>query len=150
MMQEKTLFTDGHEVTVTDSFFRVKKSFYELKGIKKHGVFIIHPDRLPAFLVILTGGMMITLGALRLIPGNLMSHVELFSIQLNPSSLVLSLGGVVFISGWLFLILMRDRYAIRIATAEGERNVVVSRKREYINQILDALNHAFLNLISPR
>ena len=42
-----------------------------------------------------------------------------------------------------FVLLVRERYAVRIATAEGEKNAVVSEKKEYITQIVDALNEAF-------
>ena len=149
MIPEKILYTDGHEVTVTDSFFKVKKSLYELKGITKHGFSIIHPDRLIPFLVLLLGIVMLTLWADHLIPGNFMSDLKFYSIEINANNTALSLGIGLFVTGALLLALMKDRYAIRIATAEGEKNVVVSRKKEYIYQILDALNHAFLNLITP-
>jgi hypothetical protein len=44
--------------------------------------------------------------------------------------------------------LMKDRYAVRIATAAGEKNVLVSRKKEYIEQIVEALNRAFFHFVS--
>ncbi len=37
----------------------------------------------------------------------------------------------------------KERYAVSITTAEGERNVVVSDRKEYITQIVHALNEAF-------
>ena len=39
--------------------------------------------------------------------------------------------------------MIRQRYAVRIATAEGEKDVVVSSRKEYIQQIVDALNRAY-------
>ena len=48
MVTGKILYTDGHDVTVTDSFFQVKKTSYQLNGITKHDFLILHPDRLPA------------------------------------------------------------------------------------------------------
>lgn len=148
MTTEKILYTDGHEVIVTDSFFKVKKSSYQLNGITKHRLFIIYPDRLIPFLVLAIGALMVTLGILRMIPNNFMPEVEFYSIQLNANIAALGLGGVLVFVGCVVIGLMKERYAIRIATAEGEKNVVVSNKREYIAQILDALNHAFFNLIT--
>ena len=45
--------------------------------------------------------------------------------------------------GLLILTVERERYAVRIATAEGEKNAVVSEKKEYIAQIVEALNEVF-------
>lgn len=148
MVPEKILYTDGHEVTVTDSFFKVKKSSYQLNGITKHGFFTIHPDRLTPFLIVLLGGMIVTLGAMRMIPDNLLPRLHVMSFHLKANAVAVLLGTVVAATGALLLGLMRDRYAIRIATAEGEKNVVVSRRREYVYQILDALNYAF-HVVAP-
>jgi hypothetical protein len=52
-------------------------------------------------------------------------------------------GGGVALIGLLVVAIVRERYAVRIATAEGEKNAVVSDKKEYISQIVNALNEAF-------
>jgi len=150
MMAEKVLYTDGHEVTVTDSFFKVKKALYQLNGITKHGLFIIHPDRLAPFLGLLLGVMMITIGSLRLIPMSTIPNIEVNSIEISANSIALGLGILVFVVGGLAFVFMKPRYAIRIATAEGEKNVLVSPRREYIAQVVDALNRAYLDLVSVR
>ena len=150
MIPEKVLYTDGHEVTVTDTFFRVRKALYHLDGITRHGLLILHPYRLAPFLALLLGAMLITTGAMRLIPVRTIPNVVLFSDEITANAIALSLGIGLFVVGLLVLIFMRDRYAIRIATAEGEKNVLVSPKREYINQVVDALNKAFLKVVSPK
>ena len=53
------------------------------------------------------------------------------------------LGVAIALIGTIQIILERERYAVRIATAEGEKNVVVSKRKEYISQIVDALNEAY-------
>src|SRR6267378_7883507 len=150
MMPEKILYTDGQEVTVTDSFFKVKKALYQLNGIKKHGLLIIHPDRLLPFLMVLLGLMMITMGVLRLIPENTIPNIKFFSIEMSANTLALGFGAGLSVFGCLVLGFMKDRYAIRIATAEGEKNVLVSPRREYVAQVVDALNKAFLSIVSPK
>ena len=149
MIAEKILYTDGHEVTVTDSFFKVKNALYQLNGITKHGLMIIHPDRLAPFLTMVLGAMMVTLGFLRLIPSTTIPNIQFDSFELSANTIALYLGLVLFVIGCVILAVMKDRYAIRIATAEGEKNVLVSPRREYIAQIVDALNKAFLSIVSP-
>ena len=149
MIPEKVLYTDGHEVTVTDSFFKVRKSLYQLKGITKHGIFIIRPERITPILVLTLGVLMIALGFFHLVPRATIPDFTIQAKVMSGNAAALGLGIVFFALGAFWLAFMKDRYAVRIATAEGEKNVVVSRKREYINQILDALNHAFMDLVSP-
>jgi hypothetical protein len=147
MMPEKILYTDGHEVTVTDSFFRVKNALYQLSGVTKHGLLIIHPDRLFPFITALLGAMMIAMGAFHLIPARTLPNVEFHSIEVSANTLSLVLGIGLLIAGGVVLGRMKDRYAIRIATAEGEKNVLVSPRREYIAQVVDALNKAFQSIV---
>lgn len=147
MTNEKVLYTDGHEVTVTESFIKVKRSLYQLNGITKHGFYTIHPDRLIPFLILLTGGMMIVLGSFQMMPAHFEIKPGGLSIVPDMNAAALALGVAMLILAALLWFFQGERYAIWIVTAEGERNLVVSRKREYINQILVALNHAFLNLI---
>ena len=144
------LYTDGHEVTVTDSFFQVKKALYQLKGITNHGLRVIHPDRLFPFLTLLLGAMLITMGALHLIPASTIPGITFDSIEITGNAFVLGLGIALFVVGGLMFSFMKPRFAIRIATAEGEKNVLVSRKREYIAQVIDALNKAFLSIVAPK
>ena len=59
-------------------------------------------------------------------------------------------GVLFFVIGLLILLKLREKYAVRIFTAEGEKNVVVSQSREYISQIVDALNRAYMDLIKRR
>jgi hypothetical protein len=149
MTPEKTLYTDGHEVTVTDSSFKVRKTLYHLRGITRHSFQIIHPDRLPALFLAIAGAMMITLSAFHLIPKNVIPDVALYSLFISGNTIALALGIGFMIAGSLILAVMKDRYAVRIATAEGEKNVVVSNRKEYVAQIIEALNKALLNLVMP-
>jgi len=148
MKAENILYTDGHDVTVTDSSFKVKNSLYQLRGITNHAFRIIRPKRFPVVLVILLGVIMTVLGVSQLIPETFMPNVKLFSIALTANALATALGLLIFIIGSVAVGLMKDRYAIRIATAEAEKNVIVSDKKEYISSIMNALNHAFINLVS--
>ena len=150
MVTGKILYTDRHDVTVTDSFFQVKKTSYQLNGITKHDFLILHPDRLPAAIMLVIGFMALTLGALHLIPQNSFPEVTFYSVEITANALSLGLGIVLLLAGSALMGLMKERYAVRIATAEGEKNVVISRSKEYVAQIVDALNKAFINFVSIR
>jgi hypothetical protein len=155
MTSEKVLYTDGHEVTVTDTFFKVKNSLYQLKGITHHTLLIVHPRRVAPFMILLIGIILIILGAMHLVPNSLIPGFEPLSIsvtsarsfQVSLNTAAIAVGSLIVLISLLVLQMLKDRYAIRIATAEGEKNVIVSPRKEYISQILDALNKAFLNLI---
>jgi len=150
MIPEKVLYTDGHEVTVTESVFTVKNTMYQLKGITNHGFLIIRPHRLPPLFTVLLGAAMISLGALQAVPNSIMSDFVFHSFRVSANAVATGLGAGLLVAGCVAFGLMKVRYAIRIATAEGEKNVVISKRREYVAQILDALNKAFLTLVSPK
>lgn len=56
--------------------------------------------------------------------------------------LELIIGIASFLIGMVYLILSRKKYALCIETAEGNKNVVISKKKEYIDQVIEALQKA--------
>jgi hypothetical protein len=150
MIQEKILYTDGHEVTVTESFFQVKKTMYQLKGIIHHDFLIIHPHRFPPLVAMLLGAIMILLALLHWLPLGSLPTIQFLSSEINGKEIVIIIGAGILTIGTVMLSLTKERYAIRLATAEGERNVLISKRREYVTQILDALNKAFMSLVTPK
>lgn len=141
MKPDKVIYTDGRDVTVTDSVLKVKNHSYNLSGITKLSFWTIRPERWPGVLLMLLGITAAVLGVLRLIPADMNMQADDGVISGN----VLALWGGVALAviGLLILIFSHERYAVRIGTAEGEKNAVVSRKREYIVQIVDAVHSAF-------
>lgn len=142
MIPDKILYTDGHNVVVTDSTFQVKNATYSVRGIIKHGLMILRPHRFPGVLVLIVGMALLLCGLLELIPNNSMEPVKFNEAYLNVNTLAVWGGLALALLGILIIGLMRERYAVRIATAEGEKNAVVSHKKEYIAQIVQALNEA--------
>lgn len=140
MNTEDVLYTDGHEVTVTNAKLLVRKRWYNLDGITKHGLSIIQPARLPSFLLVGLGMLFVLTGATKLIDTSLMSVDEK---ALDPNKLAILIGAVSMIIGVIAFVMLRERYAVSITTAEGDKHVVISRRKEYISQIVRALNDAF-------
>lgn len=143
MIQDKVLYTDGHDVTITDSMLMVRNMEYRLIGITKHGLHIVKPQRLPGYLLFISGVMLLVCGYFDLWPSTVVSSAKFFGFTLSGSAIMLGIGVFLTLIGILIIGLLRERYAVRIATAEGEKNVVVSSQKEYVNQIVNALNRAF-------
>jgi hypothetical protein len=141
MTTEHILYTDGHDVTVTESTFQVKKNNYRLAGITHHGFYIIKPNRLPALIILGVGLLIIGLGILNFTP-QIDYALTVYSYQLSLDQLFLAAGGTLLLVSLLISTLLKERYGVRIATAEGEKNVVVSERKEYVTMIVDALDYA--------
>ena len=141
MEPDKVIYTDGRDVTVTDSTLKVKNTSYNLNGITKLSFWTIRPDRWPAILLLLVGLAAAAFGYLKMVPQDM--NVQTNEGILSSNTLALWVGIALAVFGILMLLLTKERYAVRIGTAEGERNAVVSRKREYIAQIVDAIHSAF-------
>ncbi|MBA4053395.1 MAG: hypothetical protein C0490_01660 [Marivirga sp.] len=143
MIHDKIIYTDGHTVTVTDSMFQVNKTEYKLNGITKHGLYVLKPHRLPGVFMVLVGIVLIIIGLAKLVPEGWLNDVIINNTLIQASTVVLVTGALIAFVGVLFVGLIRERYAVRIATAEGEKNVVISPHKEYITQIVDAISSAY-------
>jgi hypothetical protein len=141
MKQDKVLYTDGRDVVVTDSTLKVKNTSYRLNGITKLCFWTIRPHRWPAVFILLIGLVFAVLGYLNILPADINMNNE--DGYLSANTLALWVGAALIFIGILALMLSKERYAVRIGTAEGEKNAVVSSKREYISQIVDAIHSAF-------
>jgi hypothetical protein len=148
MKTEKVLYTDGHDVTVTDSMLQVKKKWYHLSGISKHNFIILQPDRLPAVMLLLAGVILEVIGALNVLPAQWIPSVRVFNLIFTANMIVIAVGVFFLLVGALWMWLTKERYAVNITTAEGEKTVVVSERKEYITQIIHALNEAFFARLS--
>lgn len=141
MTTENILYTDGHDVTVTESTFQVRKNLYRLEGIVHHGFHIIKPNRVPAFILSGLGLLIVGLGISNLSP-EINFSINVYSYKVTINTILLVSGILLILIGTLISILMKERYGVRISTAEGEKNVVVSERREYVNMIVEALDQA--------
>lgn len=147
MTTENILYTDGHDVTVTDSSLRVRKHFYRLEGITRHGFSVIKPSKIPAFILSGLGLIVLAIGISNLKP-ELNFIMTLFTYQVSFNTVLIVQGAALILIGLALFILSKERYGVNIVTAEGEKNVIVSDRREYVSMIVDALNKAFIKAMS--
>jgi hypothetical protein len=141
MTPDKVIYTDGRDVTVTDSTLKVKNTEYKINGITRLRLWTIHPDRWPSVLLMVLGIVAAICGWMGVIPSDINLKTE--NGMISGNVLAMWIGAGLFVLGIIVLAAMRDRYSVRITTAEGDKDAIVSTKREYVAQIVDALNRAF-------
>ena len=117
--QEKTFYQDP-KVTVTEAKFVAGNETYDMKNISSVSNFEIIKSKSGPIILMVFG-----------------------FILLIPSGLRI-LGGILVILGFFWLFSVKNEYAVRISTNEGEVNSVVSVNRDYIQKIVDALNEAII------
>jgi len=145
MIPDRVIYTDGHDVTITDTKLKVKNHSYKLNGITKHGLLTMKPKKAP-FIILLGIGLLLALLGLFVDFAHTM-YVAGGYITLN--SVFLLTGVALFVASLIGLAINRVKYAVRIDTAEGEKNAVVSTKKAYIGQIVEALSEAIRSSITP-
>lgn len=144
-MTENILYTDGHDVTVTTAILQVKKNRYRLEGVMNHAFHVLKPNRMPVIIIFILGVMAISLAVLNFTPPVDFS-VQVYSYTLSANKLILLGGVTLIIISMLISILLKKRYSVRIATAEGDKDVVISERREYVTLIVEALDQAHESL----
>jgi hypothetical protein len=144
METEEIFYTDGQDIVVTLSTLQVKDRFYSLKNIKKHSMAILQPARLPGIILFITGVALALCGMANAFPVDWAARTGLFAVGTDTNSIAQWSGTAMTVLGLVLTVMLRERYAIRIATEEGEQDAVVSTRREYIREILDALNRAYM------
>ena len=142
MIPDKVLYTDGHDVVITESIFQVRNKSYNLNGITRHGLLTLRPDRVPGILFFVLGVVISLCGILNAIPPAWMNDVYINGSYVGVNALATWVGLGIALIGILITSLVKERYAVRIATAEGEKNAVVSKEKEYVRQIVHALSEA--------
>ena len=143
-------YTDGHNVTVTDSGFKVKNTLYQLSGITRHGFSVVVPHRAPCIALLILGLIVFMSGAFNILPASWNQNVTVFGFTLVINAVVMTVGTILFAVGTMILLRLREKYAVQISTSEGDKIVVVSQSREYINQIIAALNLAFRDFVKNK
>jgi hypothetical protein len=144
MNTDKIYYTDGHDVVVTESTLKVHNKEYRLPGITKHGISTLRPSRAPGLFLFVMGMLIVAIGAYELVPSDLVRNVYMMNTVITVNHWTIALGAILALTGLLSASFVKPRYAVRISTAEGENDVVVSKHREYIRQIIEGLNQAFI------
>jgi len=142
MISDRVIYTDGHKVIVTETEIRVKNTLYRLKGITRYKLSTIEPERIPGLILLTLGFLFVVLGIFSVIPASMVHGLQLWNMNVSVNAMMLTAGAMFLILGLVISIVAKKKYAVRIATALGEHDVVVSNEKEYISKIVEALDEA--------
>jgi Family of unknown function (DUF6232) len=145
METEKILYTDGRDVTVTDSMLCIKKNQYKLDAITRHSFSIIKPNKIPGMVILILGLTSLALGSSSGIGEE--DAIQLLSISVGLKSIFLAGGALSVLAGIVLFVAIKEKYGLHIVTFEGEKNVLVSKRSEYVFVIVEAMNKAFINML---
>ena len=133
-----------HHVFVTDSMFIIKDKEYNLPSIRDHIIKEIKPTPTAGFVVAIVGTILLLGGVFHFIALRFMPNVTLLDFTFGAFSWSILMGALILFGGLFMIAMAKPKYALHISTSEGENDVLVSPRREYIRQIIDALNRAFM------
>ncbi|HZY82009.1 MAG TPA: DUF6232 family protein [Cyclobacteriaceae bacterium] len=146
MATEEIFYTDGQDVVVTLSTLQVKDRFYRLKAIRKHGMAILEPVRLPGLIVFICGVVFSLMGLSNSFDLTVPANLSITGAAMSFNVFAQWVGVLLAMGGLMLTAALRERYAVKIDTQDGEELAVVSTKREQIMEIVSALNRAFMTL----
>lgn len=141
MTVDRVFYTNGNDVMVTDSTLTVNKKQYRLMGIINHGLKIIRPFRTPGLLMTIAGVLIAVVAGVDYVRVRL-PEILVFNKVIDTSFILMVIGGFLALVGLVMAFTVKTHYAVHISTAEGDADVIVSKEREYVNQIINALNRA--------
>lgn len=120
-VQNETTFYQDSSVTVTQSRYITQSKTYAMRNISSVHIFEIEKSKAPPILFILLGIPFLFSG-------------EIFWIGL-----------ILIILGLLIFFTIKNEYSVRISTNAGEANSIISKNKEYIKKIVNALNDAIIH-----
>lgn len=131
-MSEQGIFSEKHEgadVRITTSRAVIGGTTYAVKNITSVGMRIIPAQRAGGVLVALLGVLLAVMSGVSAADG----------MTFNP---VVLAGVAIALAGGALAAVQKPRYAVRITTAGGEQDALVSRDSSWILRVSDALNDA--------
>ena len=145
MIADKIFYADAHQhVIVTDSTFIVKDKEYNIPSIRDHLIREVRPVPFVGLIMAVVGAIVALAGMFHLVSFGFIPNVQVLDGTIDGYWWAILIGTVLLFTGLLMVLIVKPQYALHISTAEGEDDVIVSPKREYIRQIIDALNRAFM------
>ena len=146
MIADKIFYADAHEhIIVTDSTFIVKDKEYNIPSIRDHIIREVKPVPFIGVVMAIGGAVVALAGMFRVISFSFIPSLDIMGRTIDSYWWAILIGTLSLFAGMLLILIVKPKYALHISTAEGgEDDVIVSPKREYIRQIIDALNRAFM------
>jgi hypothetical protein len=139
---ESIIYTDGHQVKVTTKEFITGHANYLIDGIVNARINLIKANIGSAILLIVIGLAGMAAAYFHIFETVPVDNMHIGTLLLTPNRIAALAGLLLLLIGLFWIILNRNKYAVHITTAEGEREPVVSTKKDYVHQIVSAINKA--------
>ena len=145
MIADKIFYADAqHHVIVTDSTFVVKNKEYNIPTIRDHIIKEIKPIPFLGLVIATVGTVLALAGMFQIVSFGFIPEVTILGQTIDAYWWAILCGTFLLFAGLMLIIMVKPQYALHISTPEGEDDVIVHPKREYVKQIIDALNRAFM------
>ncbi len=118
--QNETIFYQDNIVTITQSRYVTQSKTYAMRNISSVHIFEIVKSKLPALIMIFIG------------------------IPLLFSKDIFYVGIIIIALGIWWFTYIKNEYSVRISTNAGEANSIVSKDKNYVQKIVNALNDAII------
>ena len=141
MHPDTVIYTDGRNVKVTSSEFIIGHMKYLIDGIMAVRMHLIRSPKALPIILILIGALVVAAGLFYNFGGGSES-TYIANVAVTPERIAVFAGVLFMLSGIIMLSLLHDKYALLVTTAEGEKNLLISRNRDYVNQIMSAIREA--------
>jgi hypothetical protein len=119
---EKQYYTNGG-VTVTSKRLIVQSQTFAVSGITSVKLGVEQPSKLIPILLIAIGGLGCVAGI---------------------KEGIINIWTLLFVLGIAWILTLKSKYTVILATASGESEAVVSENKEFIEQIVAGLNKAII------
>jgi len=139
---DTVLYTDGRSVKVTTQQFIVGQAHYLVDGILNARINLIRANVAGAVVMLLIGLIAAAAGYLKYFSEAQINDWVIGNITVTTNVLAIIAGAFLFLIGLVWMIASHNRYAVHITTAEGEKEPLVSTKKDYVTAIVKALNKA--------
>jgi hypothetical protein len=120
-VQNETTFYQDSSVTVTQSRFVTHSKTYAMRNISSVHIFEIEKSRVVPILMML------------------------FGLPFIFSRDIFWIGLILICLGLLIILSIKNEFAVRISTNAGEANSIISKNRDYVQKIVNALNDAIIH-----
>ena len=139
---EAVIYTDGHGTKVTTNEFITGNTTYLISGIMEARINQIKSSLVPAIALLVFGIIIIAAGFLHLLNSDDVVQFRAGDMNMTFDRIAGIVGFIFIVLGVIALVLRHKKYSVHIRTAEGEKDPLISRKKDYITQIVSAINTA--------
>jgi hypothetical protein len=119
MLVNRIIDADGCRIIVNEHDLRVSDRLYRMHQVSGYGIRVQKPDRLPGLTLTLAGMLVMCF----------VSNLVFFWLGFLITSL-----------GITSMLIAKRRYSMRISTSLGDKDVLISEKKENINRIVEAID----------